>query len=1162
MASLIKSIALQIAQEIPSFRQVLLDMVDTGYKVKDTEWRALWRKIFVNSLLTMDLPRPQYWVIDALDEAQFPGHLFDLLSDINASKSPIKVLVTSRWTPVLSSAFNRASSKISTLLLSMDSEFTDIELYVKEELAYSDWDAEITDGVVAKLLSRSNNNFLWVYLALEEVKDCNTEEDLDQRLSELPSGMDELYERMGETISEIRRPSDLKLACQLLTWATHSQRPLGVDELLDILEPEFGRLLNIQQTLIRLCGHFVVLETDNRVGLIHHTAREYLNSTTTLPFSLEAGPSHSFLLKQSVLSFKLKNMRHKVEQTNARVVEYRATSWPHHLAMACETSNQTDEHVDILDSFLHHNSALIWIHALALLGQLEVLTHTVESLSSLLRISIMGDTVRINARGEPIDVQYLEGWSRDFLKVLGKFGNSILEQPDSIYTNIAPFCPTSSSISKAFGRSSDYLTVRGLPVDWDDCLARMAIDSDGGFIITTALRCSARHIAVSTGSGLTILWDTKMFQATSIDHGEHIWDLCFNTKGDRFATYGYYTTKIWASEHGQLQQTIPNPLDMNVKSLMFVEKDTVLMMASDQQTVLRASLSEEPAAWNLGSAMSFIDRDWLESNNRSWSNAPSMMVISPDGTKIATVHKRQPLTIWSISSTEILRRLIRPMKVSSDNASKPTDFVSHMSWHPSGDGIMGILMDGCTFKLSLGDGKYEEKRPHHSNVPRSIVCSPDGLTYAICCVSGTIQLFDYQTSALLYELVSEDAMNHFSFSHDGQRFCDIRQGFCSIWAPDATSHSRTISGRSPSTSHYSRLTSPPSMEMSGKGEEKAVSVNLMSPMPRGGPLVLLGNEDGAVELIDCITSERIPIHEGYGSSLRCAAWNNTGEKFCYVQNVGGKITVMRLDQGSSSRQARQLDQFKPKGAGGVLISVLFLTDETSSEILVVRKFAAQVWSLEPATLRGEIVFEPSVDHRMWIGHPRSRDHVLSVGTADVSVHTRSNLEMISAWNWEQRGAQQQQALDLKQEILDVKPTYYRDYIMVRIGQEKGSRRLRSRFSFFDAATIPTSRTDENGVIASPSLIEIPEDKANLMEFPLNVLPSGRLVFISRSFWVCSWRLKSHEDGGSANNIERHFFIPRDWLAVKSQGLLHLTASGHIIFPREKGGVSVIEISIF
>lgn len=183
-----------------------------------------------------------------------------MLAGINSSKSPIKCLIASRWNPTLLTAHERLRSKICSSALSMDEDSADIRTYTEEQLRYLTWGTAIKQDVLNKVLQNAKHNFLWVYLVLEEIKDCHIESDVESRFQELPPGMENLYKQMETTIHRIQRPSDRNLLRHILLWAIYARRALSVNELVSLLAAEHGQPLDILHNINRLCGHFVVVE--------------------------------------------------------------------------------------------------------------------------------------------------------------------------------------------------------------------------------------------------------------------------------------------------------------------------------------------------------------------------------------------------------------------------------------------------------------------------------------------------------------------------------------------------------------------------------------------------------------------------------------------------------------------------------------------------------------------------------------------------------------------------------------------------------------------------------------------------------------------------------------------------------------------------------------
>ncbi|KAI1496365.1 hypothetical protein F5X99DRAFT_422182 [Biscogniauxia marginata] len=1108
IAALLRVLAFQAAMQIAPFRKALIALADGGYKPKDTDWRSTWKRLFTNLLFEMDSCPPLYWVIDGLDEAGSQHHLFELLPDINNSRVPVRVLVTSRWSRDLSSAFERIGPKISCYsALCIDHGSTDIRIYVEDELKYCSWSDEITSEIMEKILQGAQGNFLWVHLMLQEVKDCHTEDDVRHRLSELPPGMDGIYRRMEKTISQIRRESDRNLSRTLLTWAIHARRPLTVEELSDILEPEFGRLLNISHTANQLCGQFIVVEGNERIGLIHQTAREYLSTTS----------AHADLFRQCITSFMDKGLRSKLQKIPAKSFSYRATSWAYHLA-AAEVEDM-DFQLELLATFLSHTS-------------LRVLIEASESLYSFMRRK----QKIYSARGPSIR------WSRDLLKLLGKFGSCLSQDPASIYTCIASFCPTSSAIHRNFGQiSSVPLEIHGRSDVWDDCLARVSVGSEN---VADLICCSGRYLVVVNSVGTTVIWDCTTFhQVGALDHGEHVSSVCFSVNGDRLATYGFRTTKVW------IPQT-----DTRSMCLQFINDDSGLIMGAEP----------EEKSWAIIDATLLND---VESREGTYLNSPTILSISPDGSRIAATYRSFPLDIWSIDPPTILKRVWRRQK--PGQVSAPLPFVSKVSWHPSGDELLGIFLDGCIFKVNLVDDTIQERPPDLGQMSSDILCSPDGLVYAVRGVQGTVKIFDYQSSILIYQLSSEDIISAFCFSHDGRRFCDIRGAYCTVWEPNALMRLSTIDDTLDS------LATDKSLENHHLAFESftdnAVRIMLMSPKPNGS-LACLGDDDGAVELIDFTTSEKIPVDQVANRlSIEHVAWSDDGSHFCYAE-ISGRLTLVQVDHLGDSWKPRRVERFKPKLGQGGITQLIFFSGNKS--ILVASQLCSQIWSLEPSKLETIYTNDTPLHSPKWMVHPQSPDYLLSVTPSGVSVHSQIDLEKISTWYWGEPVPlkKNQHAITYEtnnsagkpssatfnaspvvEEVERVYKTFFHAYAIVKISRQTRSRPLRPRFVIFDGAAINVGEGVETGEL---NPISIPQQVEETIEMPLNILSNGVLVFLDRTFWVCSWNLRSTRGDG----VKRHFFIPRDWLPVQSLGLLHITASGTILCARN-GGISTINTSI-
>ena len=369
MNSLLRSLAFQISEQIPEFRKALERICADGVKFEKTDARTIWHKIFVSILFKLDIGRPIYWVLDGLDESDSPHLLPEMLRSISSSKFPIRIMVVSCQITTLSSAFERLACSITVSIISAKSNSDDIRLYAEREMQYLHGDPEFIESVVQRILERVSGNFLWVHLALKEILQCHTPEDIEHALENLPAGMESLYQRMEGNVARSNRAANIKLAKRLLVWTICSRRPLNLDELSQALQPEFPIFLDLNHTISQICGQFVVIDNKDCVVMVHQTAREYLTRTPNLRCSVDLIASHEALLSKCMRSLLEPDLRRMIEQPVPQgFISYSATSWAYHLNLSHAGS---EESLTLTTDFLQGHSVLMWIHYLAQSKQLK-----------------------------------------------------------------------------------------------------------------------------------------------------------------------------------------------------------------------------------------------------------------------------------------------------------------------------------------------------------------------------------------------------------------------------------------------------------------------------------------------------------------------------------------------------------------------------------------------------------------------------------------------------------------------------------------------------------------------------------------------------------------------------------------------------------------------
>lgn len=736
---------------------------------------------------------------------------------------------------------------------------------------------------------------------------------------------------------------------------------------------------------------------------------------------------------------------------------------------------------------------------------------------------------RVNAARDPAmrrleDLELLENWTRDLLKLPGKFGSNLSRDPSCIFTSVPPFCPTSSAIYKMSGQAaSSSVTVRGQLSRWDACLASVSV---GRSHLACLVAASGRHLAVADEVGTITLWDCTTFQqGHALRHSEKLSAICFDASGGRLASYGSHT-KLWLAESGQLLEHIHNVLGVIALCLNFTNQDNVLLMGSDRRCLFQCEITadKEPTWVPIGPVPLTNGNPLSAMNMRS----PSVLAISPNGSMVIAAYRGYPVTIWSIDPPRIIKRISRKRRPGT--TSEPLPVSENVSWHPSSEEFMGIFLDGYSFKYNVLNGTLHEQPPDPGRMPADIHCSPDGDIYATRGFGGSVKLFDYQTSALLCQISSAVGMrNAFLFSQDGGRFFQLRGNQCTVWEPNSLIHlhaadDHEVNNQSCPDESYDH----PGFVSETCREDPGGPISVVSLSPKG-KLLCTGNDDGLIELFDVVAGLRVEIaRTATAVSVEHLVWSKDGSRLIYTE-VSGRLTLIELfsDEGWKHRRVKR---FKPKMQAGEISEVLFSPDIKS--VRVVFHGSAQLWSLESGRLEhtysGDVPFAS-----LWVGHPQSPGHILSIHPAHIDIHAWVDLTLTARHTQMRPSAEKpHEAIDMKppslagsieknssekvhEEIEQARETHLPGYVLVMISRRSAAGPLHSRFEVLNTNNFDPVFADTQQMRLSPArgAINIPPEVAGEVEIPLDILPNKRLVFVDRSLRLCTWHLHSSGGGG-------------------------------------------------
>lgn len=1157
LGSFLRSIAYQVAEDIPDFYRGLMDLVRDNTRLEKADSLLIWKKLFESTLLRLDLATPLYWVIDALDESEAPKALLDLLHSIGRSRAPIRVLIFSRKTEPLSLAFGRLPSSLPLQLLEKDgTDFNalDIHTLITEEIQHMRGSDELKQRVARSVESHAQGSFLWARLVLEDIVNCHSEDAIQDALKDIPNDMNDLYRRMELSILNSPRKSNIALAKAILQWATCACRLLTLEELSQALRPEIPELLDPRRTIQDVCGQFTMINDNGQVTVVHQTAREYLTKSPGGKSFVNIDEAHSKLFRKSISVLCDPNLRYKLTHSHStlRTAEsflfYAAMSWTYHLRHIKMPSNE------ILDSVLElfkSTSVLTWIHSLALFGILETLVKAAKALTSF-----VSHRRKLNSTENPLlhrlsDLDLLERWAIDLVKLIGKFSRQLSSDPTIIYNLIPALSPKYSILHQQyFQRDATEIAIKGISdTHWNDSLAKIALpNGDQAWNIA----CAADILAVLGSSGTVYIWNASNFsEICKVRHQERVTSFCMNSKGNICVTYGLRSTKTWSIPSARLLSCSPNPADTKAKSMTFADNDTKVLMGSDDRAVRCLQIKEPEAGWQVVDASLLKETSQLEG---SFINSPMCMAFNGDGTQVGVSYRGFPLSVWALKGGYCIGRCKRAKAFRNDQARPSASWfgVDRFTWNPITGHVIGLYRDGCVFKWHPLTGENQEA----PSLADEVAASSDGKLFATSNSDGTVRLWNFAYFTVIYQLSSTDLVTGLAFSPDCMRLYDIRGSFVNAWEPNSLIRfSESEESISDTASESQSPTSVSHISEASLRQYEAVTVVAAGP---GSHWYCAGNEEGSVDLSNTRTDHTVELSRFFNfMSVTQIAWSQDATHVA-TADLGGDISVKRLTAplASSGHGTPDLKTLTPPRidlVGRGIQQMLFNTD--ASLMLIATDGGGHIWSLKSQTTITTL--HDNDMNRRWLQHPLQESSFVGFGPTDIKVFhwqdfseqarlyqsrikldtTQEQLHGITQTSPEPGGID-----DARSAVSKALFTQDREHVLLQTKTSSSQGHISKQVLLFH---ISAFASDESPI---PS-ISIPAGIHAKMEIPLGMLPGSRLAFLDQDLWFCTFRLGSSRD--SENDvIQRHYFVPRDWTSTEGVEQSCMTDDGTLLCPKD------------
>ncbi|KAE9364783.1 hypothetical protein N431DRAFT_489271 [Stipitochalara longipes BDJ] len=1114
---LLRSLAYQMAVSNAVVRQKLLELVDDGVQFDKDDERAIWRKLFANGILKAEICRPQYWVIDALDECiNFPV-LFPFLTKLQ-SAFPLRIFITSRIQPDIEKQFARLGHDVVAAEISPQDISRDIELYLQSRIDDLPVDSNAERQELAKkILSKSGGCFLWVRLVLQVLEHIYDETTIETVLEEIPEEMTEFYDRTVELMSKNLREKDIAKA--ILRWSVVCTRPLKTAEFEQALNLDIGaNVRSIEKSIEGLCGQLVFVDKSKSVQMVHQTARDYLFRNQHSEFWIDLGAEHeraAIACLKFLCSDEMKPPRNP-RQLSTRAAErsvlcdYACTSFSEHVFAA---HSEKDDILVSLDRFLRTN-VLTWIEHILRKGSLYYLTRTAKNLKGYLErrakyLSPLGTQVRM-----------VEEWATDLIRLVAKFGATMLSDPTSIYFLIPPLCPTDSAIYKCSAKPPDGLVLTGVTnTSWEDCISCIDFHTSRA----TALACGENVFAIGMRSGSITLYNQTTFQAEqTFQHLEPVKVLKFDNCCRRFASAGWKTIKLWDRTGSQIwSQCLASPC---------------IAVAFDAKHVVGVSKASHVTFWDVvdGAVKSdhfygYQEPDYVESN--APQRAPLAAAFSHNLEILALGYRSQYVCLWDLSNQDFIGCCSRPAEDGSETVGLCVGTV-HFNSNPDMNLLAIGYQDG---DLAIFEPWSRELLTVVEANALSLASSPDGRTLAAGDSCGTVQIWDFETLTLLYRIKSFDfEVKDVAFSGDGLRLVDIRDSRSKVWEP-AVLVRKTVE----EDVSVSDAAATPAITVGLGYLNEILNITALAAHPNL-PVIFAGKSNGCVAVYDSLTGKETALVYSHPKDVFITIIASCKNNIVASADAGGTVQVWELERSTKGCWSTR-SQILATSLKQSIKQLLF--SQEGQYLLISAASSAAVWSTRTGDLVGTSEFAPSERTVWkWLSTPGPESELLLITNNKIERHRWSAFPTaikLPCFRFSYDESLKSDEIEIQNAFLEAKS----QHLIVDFRKHYGNKAT-AKLLVFDYSSSPTS---SNGLHPNANYSRLGEK----VKYFIGVIKS-RLAFIDRDSWLSSVDLVSY----SGKEYTRHFYVPHEVVNGNTGVLSVLTAAGDIAFARG-GEVAVV-----
>lgn len=1102
-SALLRSLAYQMAEINPLVREELISMVKDDEYFNKSDEKSVWKTIFLNRILRIQLRKPIYWIIDGLDECTNYLSLIRLLSKID-DIIPLKIFITSRPLPLAERLFSQGTLALTEESITDEDTLDDIRHFLQtSEDLFPVEDADSRRILIDRIVEKSNGSFLWASLVSKELSVTYSEQHINDVLAQVPSEIDSVYYLILKSIQSVPRNEILIKA--IFRWVTFAARPLSVEELKEALKLDIGHVIpRLESVVGKITGFMVDVRADGKVQIVHETVRAFLIREELEPEYAQSRLTEvclTHLCGDELHSSQVKRRSGTKSSKQGVFTTYAALHFSYHLA----ESGTIQSPLIPLDRFFHTN-VLGWVEFVARAGSLETLLQTSRNLKAYLGRGTTGQS--------SISDEFHNGqaWTEDLIRLVGAFGRSIAAVPDSVHFLVPPLCPANSKIFQEFNDPMRSIKiVGGSNKDWDDIIS-CTIYNEGQPL---SISSQESRLAVGLSTGDVLLYRTTTFEETNtLHHSEPVRHIRFAKNEDLLVSCGLKRLTLWDSQTGvQLWSIEVNDYVLDVD---FNAQDTAVMVATRSNRTRTYDIMTGSQLHALG----FFDMNDQEDPSIVHNRSPTHIAISSELNLLGVAYANRPLSFWDLEDDSWLSHFYK-----GDRGQYPGPLLLGLTINPNPELELAAAsyQDGDLVVFNPFDG---QQRAVIETSAHTLASSPNGRMLATGDGNGTIQLFDFTTLQLLYRVsMDEYDIKAIRWTSDSMRFLDIRSNQCNVWEPTLLVRNKD-STYAPAECDSDEVRRPALVDY--KLMSESLTITAMCEHPSGN-WIIAGRENGSVSVFDVQTGEEAyQLIKPMVIAVKLLAWSAATDSLA-VCDTASRFSVRSAKV--SSEDEWQVS--KPTLNGKMNRPVRQMIFNPSGRLLLVSTDTLdEVWDILDATLIGS---RPRKDSRSWrwVNHPTSTGNVLLIEDGCVHVFAWEYFSPLSP----------PQGLAL---ISGGRSEVILDYVV----PSRSNRNLCIRFlkhpdgdfpelQLYLASSINSNVESTNPVIGYKEL-------TGQIKTVIGVYKT-KLLFLDVHGWVCSLGIDSSV---AALGYSRHFFIPFSWYNVGDL-IFAVTCNGSVALARRE-----------